>query len=283
MRSAGRWVRYHPWKTFCVLVAIVLAIEAATIPFLGVGRLKYENPGETALMHQRIHEEEKARRSLKIKQQWIPLSEIPKEVVDAVIAAEDGTFFTHGGVDWYELRASIEQNITARKAARGASTITQQLAKNLYLSTSKDPIRKIKEFIIAFLLEQQLSKNRILELYLNVIEWGRGIFGVEAAAQTYFGKSARHLTLDEAARLAAVIPSPLRHRPDVESKYLLYRKAVVLGRMSARSSVYKSPPKEANSNQAREQHPQNEDATNASKEAMSNDSTDMDEDDTHGL
>jgi monofunctional glycosyltransferase len=283
MSGTFRWVKHHPWKTLALFVVGVLAIEAATIPFLGVRRLKSENPAETALMHQRLREEEKAGRSLKIKQQWISLSEVPKEVVDAVIAAEDGTFFTHGGVDWYELRASIEKNITKRKAARGASTITQQLAKNLYLSTSKDPIRKIKEFIIAFLLEQQLSKSRILELYLNVIEWGRGIFGIEAAAQTYFGKSARHLTLDEAARLAAVIPSPLRHRPDVESRYVVYRKSMVLGRMSARNAAYQSSPEEAPSNHTREQYPRSEDATNASIDTMSNDSTDIDEDDTHGL
>jgi monofunctional biosynthetic peptidoglycan transglycosylase len=151
--------------------------------------------------------------------------------------AEDGTFYSHGGVDWFEVQESIEKNIKERKAARGASTITQQLAKNLYLSTSKDPVRKVKELAITLLLEHDLSKNRILELYLNVIEWGRGIFGIDAAARAYFGKAVGDLTLEDATRLAAVIPSPLVHRPDTDSRYVLRRKAIVLQRMIARGMV----------------------------------------------
>ncbi len=127
--------------------------------------------------------------------------------------------------------------VLAPRAARGASTITQQLAKNLYLSTSKDPLRKAKELVITFLLEQLLTKDRILEIYLNVIEWGRGIFGVEAAARAYFGKSAADLTLDESVRLAAVIPSPLRHAPDADSRYVTRRKQMVLDRMAARNMI----------------------------------------------
>lgn len=233
----ARWMRSHKIRTFLLLLGILLLIEVATIPFFGVPALKTENPGETALMRQRKRDAEQHGEQFKIVQRWIPLSRIPRHVIDAVVVAEDGTFYSHGGVDWFEVQESIEKNIKERKAARGASTITQQLAKNLYLSTSKDPVRKVKELAITLLLEHDLSKNRILELYLNVIEWGRGIFGIDAAARTYFGKAVGDLTLEDATRLAAVIPSPLVHRPDTDSRYVLRRKAIVLQRMIARGMV----------------------------------------------
>ena len=232
------WVRTHKIRTVLLLLLAVLAAEAATIPVAGVMRLRTENPAETALMRQRLREAEDSGRRLTIVQQWIPLARIPRHVVDAVVVAEDGTFYTHGGVDWFEVQESIEKNIEEGRAARGASTITQQLAKNLFLSTSKDPVRKVKELAITLLMEQALSKDRILEVYLNIVEWGRGIFGIEAASRAYFGKSASALTLEEATRLAAVIPSPLRHRPDEESRYILRRKAIVLNRMAARRMVH---------------------------------------------
>jgi monofunctional biosynthetic peptidoglycan transglycosylase len=185
-------------------------------------------------MRQRIEEAKRDGKQLRIHQSWVPLSRIPKNIVDAVIVAEDGAFYSHKGVDWFEVKESVEKNISERRIARGASTITQQLAKNLFLSTSRSPLRKLKELFITFLLESDLDKRRILEIYLNIIEWGRGVFGVEAAAQTYFGKTASMLTLDEALRLAAVIPSPLRHRPDEDSRYVLRRKDIVFRRMYAR-------------------------------------------------
>lgn len=233
----ARWMRSHKIRTFLLLLGILLLIEVATIPFFGVPALKTENPGETALMRQRKRDAEQHGEQFRIVQRWIPLSRIPRHVIDAVVVAEDGTFYSHGGVDWFEVQESIEKNIKERKAARGASTITQQLAKNLYLSTSKDPVRKVKELAITLLLEHHLSKNRILELYLNVIEWGRGIFGIDAAARAYFGKAVGDLTLEDATRLAAVIPSPLVHRPDTDSRYVLRRKAIVLQRMIARGMV----------------------------------------------
>ena len=232
-----RWVRMHTVRTALLLLLALLALETATIPFAGIVRLRNENPSETALMRQRSEESSAGGKPLRIVQRWISLARIPRHVIDAVVVAEDGTFYTHGGVDWFEVQESIEKNIRERRAVRGASTITQQLAKNLYLSTSKDPVRKAKELAITLLMEGALSKERILELYLNLIEWGRGIFGIEAASQAYFGKSASDLTLEEATRLAATIPSPLRHRPDEESRYVLRRKAIVLQRMAARNMV----------------------------------------------
>ncbi len=229
------WCRQHKVLTVVLVVAGFFLYELVTIPFLSIANLRRENPNETALMKQRIEEAKKGKTQLKIQQRWIPLSKLPRHVVNAVIVAEDGLFYAHGGIDWFEVQESFARNIDEGKFARGASTITQQLAKNLYLSTSKDPIRKFKEVLITLLLEQQLSKDRILEIYLNVIEWGRGIFGIEMAARTYFGKSAPALTLDEATRLAAVIPSPLQHKPNEDSRYVLRRKRIVLERMRARS------------------------------------------------
>ena len=229
-----RWARTHRFKAALLLVGLFLLVELLTIPWLSIARLRTENPRETALMRQRMWEAEDAHRPLKITHRWVPLSRIPRHVIDAVVVAEDGTFYEHQGIDWYEVQESIEKNLDEGRMARGASTITQQLAKNLYLSTSKDPVRKVKELLITLLLERVLTKPRILELYLNVIEWGRGVFGIEAAARVYFGKSASALSLDEAARLAAVIPSPLRHRPDGDSRYVLYRKRIVMNRLTSR-------------------------------------------------
>lgn len=213
--------------------------EAATLPFFSVAALKTENPSETALMRQRVEEALSGGKRLTITQRWISLAKLPKHVIDAVIVEEDGTFYTHSGFDWFEVQESIEKDLQEGRAVRGASTITQQLAKNLYLSTSKDPVRKLREFAITLMLENELSKNRILELYLNVIEWGRGIFGIEAAAEAYFGKSASDLSLDEAARLAAVIPSPIRHAPNSDGRYVMRRKQIVLDRMLARNFIGK--------------------------------------------
>ena len=236
-RGAWLWVRSHKLKTVFFLLGAFLLYELLTIPFITILSLNSTNPAQTALMRQRMREAAAEEKPLKIVQTWIPLSRVPSYVLDAIVVAEDGTFYEHGGIDWFEVQESIEKNLDEGRAARGASTITQQLAKNLFLSTSKDPVRKLREAAITLLMEQTLSKRRILELYVNLIEWGRGVFGIEAASRAFFGKSASGLTLDEGTRLAAVIPSPLRHRPDANSRYVLRRKAIVLGRMSARRQI----------------------------------------------
>ncbi|MDE3059239.1 MAG: monofunctional biosynthetic peptidoglycan transglycosylase, partial [Bacteroidota bacterium] len=148
--------------------------------------------------------------------------------------SEDGTFYENGGIDWYEVKESVKKDVEKGRAARGGSTIAQQLAKNLFLSTSRNPLRKLKEMVIALRMEGLLAKERILELYLNEIEWGQGIFGVEAAAQRYFGTSAANLTRDQAVRLAAVIPSPLKHQPNQDSQYVQRRSEIISLRMADR-------------------------------------------------
>jgi len=216
------------------VVGLYVLFEVLTFPFLSIAQLSTENPTETALMRQRIDEARDNGTTLKIEHRWTALSSIPRHVRTAILVSEDGTFYSHAGVDWHEVQASLETNWEKGRIVRGGSTITQQLAKNLYLSTSRDPIRKGKELLITWMLESTLSKKRIFELYLNIIEWGPGIFGIETAAQRYFHKPASRLSREEGARLAAVIPSPLRHQPTESSSYVIKKKELILRRMSAR-------------------------------------------------
>ncbi len=228
------WARAHKIKSVIVLLGAWLFIEIMTLPFGAVNRLKTVNPTETAFMREHADRAKEEGKPFKKMQRWIPLGRISKDAVNAVIVAEDGTFWSHGGFDWFEFRESIEKNIREGRAARGASTITQQLVKNLFLSSSKNPLRKVREWILTWYTEQSLSKSRILELYLNLIEWGRGIYGIEAASQHYFGKSGSELNRDEAARLAAIIPSPRRFRADQDSRYVARRSRIILERLTAR-------------------------------------------------
>ncbi|MDH4069576.1 MAG: monofunctional biosynthetic peptidoglycan transglycosylase [Ignavibacteria bacterium] len=229
--GVGRWIRNHKILSVVLLLLSLPAWEILTIPWWNIINLPSENPTRTSLMRQRIEEAEESQTTLTIRHQWIPLHKLPRHTLDAVIVAEDGTFYSHGGFDWFEVKESINRNLEEGKAVRGASTITQQLAKNLYLSTSKTFLRKMKEALITVALEEHLSKQRILELYLNVIEWGPGIFGIQAASRHYFGKSAADLTLEESLRLAAVIPSPLRYRPDSDRGYVIRRVGLLRDRM----------------------------------------------------
>jgi len=228
------WARCHKILSVLIVFGLWIVIEFATLPYWNVNQLKNANPGETAFMREHREEAEGEGKPFRKVQRWISLNRISKDAINAVIVAEDGTFWTHGGFDWFEFRESLERNVKEGRAARGASTITQQLVKNLYLSSSKNPLRKLKEWVLTWYMEQKLSKSRILELYLNVIEWGRGIYGIEAASQQYFGKPASMLSREEAARLAAVIPNPRRYRVDKETRYLERRSQLIMSRMAAR-------------------------------------------------
>ena len=228
------WALAHKVRSILMVLGLWIVIEFGTLPYGNVGKLRTTNPGETAFMQEHREEAEGEGKPFRKVQRWTPLNRISKDAVNAVIVAEDGTFWTHAGFDWFEFRESMERNMKEGRAARGASTITQQLVKNLYLSSSKNPLRKLKEWVLTWYMEQTLSKSRILELYLNVIEWGRGIYGIEAASQTYFGKSASMISREEAARLAAVIPNPRRYRVDKETRYLEHRSQLIMSRMAAR-------------------------------------------------
>ena len=235
LKAVWQWIRTHKTISIIILMLLLLLFEYITLPRKSeIQWLSNHNPKITTLMEIRKKEAKEKGYNLIIQQKWVSLSQISDHLKHAVIVAEDGTFFEHEGIDWYEVKESIKKDIKKGKFVRGASTITQQLAKNLFLSTSKDPIRKLKEFLIAKMLEDELSKSRILELYLNVIEWGNGIFGAESAAMIYFGKHASELTREEASRLAATLPSPLRHQPNSEQRYVKFRRNIILARMEAR-------------------------------------------------
>ena len=186
--------------------------------------------------------------SVRWRQQWVPYSDISDNLKRAVIASEDDSFINHDGVDWNAIEKAWERNAKAEAQAakaqtrtpdrpvrtpkvRGGSTITQQLAKNLLLSGERTLLRKGQEFVLTLLLEQLLSKPRILEIYLNNVEWGEGVFGAEAAAQHYFKKSAARLSASEAARLAVMLPAPKRFEKAPGSSYLAGRTRTILGRM----------------------------------------------------
>ena len=229
-----RLLKRNPFKSLIIFFLFVVIVQILLLPYDDIQRLKTKNPGETAFMREHSALAKRENRSFRKQQNWISLKSIPKDAIDAVIVSEDGTFWSHEGFDWFEFKESIERNFEEGRAVRGASTITQQLVKNLYLSSSKNPLRKLKEWVLTWYMEQQLSKSRILEIYLNVIEWGDGVYGIEAASQYYFDKSAVDLNRDECTRLAAIIPSPRKHRADVDSRYVLRRSKLILDRMEAR-------------------------------------------------
>ena len=198
-----------------------------------VRSLKTANPPSTAFIDLRAREAHARGEEPRRVQKWMPYAHISQNLKRAVLVTEDSRFWTHEGIDFDELKESMETNWERGEFARGGSTITQQLAKNLYLSPSKNPVRKVREFLIARALEAELSKQRILELYLNEIEWGDGIYGAEAAARTYFRKSCGDLSPQEAALLAAAIANPRILDPGHPSTRLRRRQQMVMHRMGA--------------------------------------------------
>jgi monofunctional glycosyltransferase len=213
-----------------VPIAMLVFLWLVTLP--DVGSLRTTNPTMTALIEAR--ETQAKAEGLTIRRHWIwvPLSRISPHLRRAVVAAEDASFFTHEGFDWEGMKDAALYDLVKGELKRGGSTITQQLAKNLYLSSERSMLRKAHEALITRSLEHQLSKERILELYLNVAEWGTGVYGAEAASRHHFQKPARDLTEDEAAWLAAVLPSPRRYDPLRRTKALTSRYERVLHRMN---------------------------------------------------
>jgi len=199
-----------------------------------VRELATVNPTTTAFMEMRDREAAREGRGVQRAHQWVPYARISDHLKRAVVVTEDAAFWGHEGVDLHEVRVALEESLERRTAPRGASTITQQLAKNLYLSPSRDPLRKLRELVIARRLEAELSKERILEIYLNVIEWGDQVWGVEAAARTYFGVPAATLTRQQAALLAGAIINPRALNPAQPPRRLLRRQQLILDRMGSR-------------------------------------------------
>jgi monofunctional biosynthetic peptidoglycan transglycosylase len=212
-------------------VAVLLWLAYEVITFPDVAALAKEPPKTTAFMEQRRKQLRNEGKSDELEWKWVSYGRIAPALRRAVLVAEDDSFYQHEGVDFEAMKEAFERNWKRKKIAAGGSTITQQLAKNLYLSASRNPLRKIKEYFIARSLEKHLTKKRILELYLNVVELGERVYGAEAAARHYFGKSAAALTPSQAALLAGALPNPRVMNPGSPNKRLRWRQRMILSRM----------------------------------------------------
>jgi monofunctional glycosyltransferase len=238
MLDLGRVVRARPMLKLARVLNVLVAVAFGCAVYLyltlpDVRVLRTSNPSTTAFMELRAREARAKGEEPRRVQRWVSYARISPNLKRAVLVAEDSAFWQHDGVDYEQLKAAMELNAERGEIVRGGSTITQQLAKNLYLSPSKNPIRKARELWIARRLEAELSKQRILELYLNLIEWGDGIYGAEAAARTYFRKSAAELGPQEAALLAGAIVNPRLLTPAQPTALLRRRQQLILGRMGA--------------------------------------------------
>jgi monofunctional biosynthetic peptidoglycan transglycosylase len=224
---------------YLILAAFLLLVADIAVCFVypDVSILKKENPKKTSFMKYREKQWTEKNLDKSISQKWVSFNRISPYMVKAVIIAEDDKFWRHEGFDFIAMQKAIEKDIKKKKFKVGGSTISQQLAKNLFLTPDKNPVRKIKEAIYTWRLERNLSKKRIMELYLNVAEWGDALFGIEAAARKYYGKSALSLEPKEAARLATVLPNPIRFSPVGNSKYVRSRSAFIYRIMVRRGIV----------------------------------------------
>lgn len=236
---------------FVIGILCVAGFGAFYLVYPDVSKLKKQNPGKTSFMQYREAEYRAKGKNIKIQQRWVPLGSMSPYLMKAVLIAEDDKFWKHHGFDKEAIQKAFEKNLESGKFKLGGSTISQQLTKNLYLTPAKNPVRKLKEAIITWRMEKTLTKRRILELYLNVVEWGEGVFGAEAAARRHFGKSAAALTAEEAAKLAAALPNPRRYRVDGTSQYVERRARVIYTIMAKRGivvpeyeEVVKTPPEE---------------------------------------
>lgn len=216
---------------------VLLALIALTLVqfwfFACVWYWSIYNPETTAFMRARIERLREDRPDVTLQHRWVPYRDISIHLKRAVVAAEDSTFVSHDGFDWKGIQKAYEKNLREGEIVAGGSTITQQLAKNLFLSGERTWWRKAQEAVIAIMIEVIMTKRRILEIYLNVIEWGETVFGAEAAARYHFGITSSELGPEQAARLAAMVPNPRKYGPGATTPYLQRRTATLLGRMNA--------------------------------------------------
>ena len=230
---ARRSLARRLWRRLLLLGAFALAAwvgwEAATWP--DVKALATRPPATTAFIERDKERERAAGRPAQVAIRWTPYSSISPDIKRAVLVAEDINFFSHHGFDWGEIKIAVEDALHDSEAPRGASTITQQLVKNLWLSPSRNPLRKVKEAILTWQIERTLGKRRILELYLNVAKFGPGLYGVGAAAQSYFGKAPADLGEEDASLLAASLPRPTSWHPGSKSRAYQRYAAAVRARM----------------------------------------------------
>jgi monofunctional biosynthetic peptidoglycan transglycosylase len=221
-----------------LLIALLLFVDIARYAvYPDISALVDSDPGKTAFMEYREAEWQRAGLDKAIRRRWVPLKKVSPALIKAVLISEDDKFWKHDGFDYVAIEKAVERNMKERQFKVGASTITQQLVKNLYLSPSKNPVRKVKEAILTWRVEHTLSKRRILELYVNVAEWGDGIFGIEEAARHYYGIGAAGLTASQASKLAAVLPNPIRFQPNGSSSFVRNRSKRIYAIMLKRGVV----------------------------------------------
>jgi len=206
---AGRLALRWAWRL--LLLALLVFVGVQLWFFAHILYWKFQNPEQTAFMQHELERLRAKDSKANLHQQWLSYERISNNLKRAVIAAEDARFIEHEGVDWEAIQRAYEENMRRGRPVKGGSTISQQLAKNLFLSSERSYLRKGEEFVITEMLEFAWDKRRILEVYLNVAEWGDGIFGAEAAARHYYGVSAAQLDADQAARMAAFLPNPKRY------------------------------------------------------------------------
>jgi len=225
MTRLGRWLKWG-------LLGVIGVFIAWQVWLLGWVLLwKWVDPGTTRFMDIRLAELREKNPAAQLKQQWVPYERISPHLKRAIIASEDAKFVDHEGFDWDGIQKALEKNQRRGRTVAGGSTISQQLAKNLFLTPTKSYFRKAEEAIITLMLEGLWSKRRILEVYLNVIEWGNGVFGAEAAARHYYGASAANLGPEQAARLAGMVPNPRFYDRNRNAPGLARKTAIILGRM----------------------------------------------------
>ena len=225
-RSFRRWI----WRLLFLLVLAALGYHAWL--FWQVWQLRDHNPDTTAFMEQGLERMRKTNPKARLQYRWVPYEKISADLKRCVIAAEDQKFLDHEGFDFEEMEKAYETNQRRGKIKRGASTLSQQLAKNLFLTAQRTYLRKAEEAILTLIIEHTLSKRRILEIYLNVIEWGNGVYGADAAARHYYGLSAAELDAEQSARLAAMIPNPRFYDRNRDTPYLNERINILLNQMN---------------------------------------------------
>lgn len=218
------------WRGLLALVVLVLLYQLWI--FLHICWWVDHNPSTSAFMADRLQILQEDNPDAELRHKWVPYAKISANLKRSVIAAEDSKFIDHEGFDWEGIQKAYEKNLKKGKIVAGGSTISQQLAKNLFLSTRRTPWRKLEEAMITLMLEQMMTKRRIFEIYLNIIEWGNGIFGAEAAARRYFGVSASGLSPYQAAKLAAMIPNPRYYDKHQAACYLARKTGIIQARMN---------------------------------------------------
>lgn len=227
LKLLWRW----SWRVFLLALIALVAIQFWFL--VHVWYWAGNNPESTAFMRARLEILQQDNPKARLRQQWVPYQRISGHLKRAIVAAEDAKFVSHNGFDWDGIQKAYEKNLREGEIVAGGSTITQQLAKNLFFSGERTWWRKAQEAVVAVMIETVMSKRRILEIYLNVIEWGEGVFGAEAAARHHYGTTAGGLSPEQAARLAAVVPSPRRYGPASDTAYLQRRTQTLLARMNS--------------------------------------------------